>query len=330
MRAKVFCPECRQDVSFSVREKLDCAELKNETFEFIAKVAYCDACGNEVYVHEIEDENLKTLYDLYREKHDIISLEDIREIPDKYNIGKRPLSLLLGWGENTFSRYYDGDIPSKQYSEILKRICADPSYYFSLLESGKENLKSELAFSKSKEATQKLLSIEPIASSKLDLVAKYLISQCRDITPLSLQKALYYAQGFSKAFLGKFLFADDCEAWVHGPVYHEIYDKYRCYSYDQIDEPVEPDISSLPAEEKILLDSIAKYLCCYSGKILEAFTHIEAPWVLTRGDLPAGAPTNKIIPKKVIGDYFSTVKEKYKMINPANIKDYAQDMFSKV
>jgi len=61
----VFCPECRQDVKFSVKEKPDSAKLKGKVFEFIAKIAYCDECGAEVYVPEIEDENLKTLYDAY-------------------------------------------------------------------------------------------------------------------------------------------------------------------------------------------------------------------------------------------------------------------------
>jgi hypothetical protein len=61
---------------------------------------------------------LEQLYSEFRKQHNIISLEKIIEIPEKYNIGKRPLSLLLGWGEQTFSRYYDGDMPTQQYSAI--------------------------------------------------------------------------------------------------------------------------------------------------------------------------------------------------------------------
>ena len=133
MNRIVFCPECRQDVRFSVKEKPDSAELKGEVYEFISNTAYCDECGTEVYAPEIEDENLKALYDVYRQKYGIISLEDIRAIPEKYNIGKRPLSLLLGWGEQTFSRYYEGDMPTKQYSEKLQQVLSDPAY-LSLLE----------------------------------------------------------------------------------------------------------------------------------------------------------------------------------------------------
>ena len=330
MNRIVFCPECRQDVKFSVRERPDTAELKGEVYDFTSKTAYCDECKAEVYVPEIEDENLKALYDAYRQRHGIISLEDIRAIPEKYNIGKRPLSLLLGWGEQTYSRYYDGDMPSKQYSEKLQQVLVDAAYYLSLLESGKDNLKSDKAYEKSKAATESLLNIAVSRESKLDFVVEYLLSQCQDITHLSLQKALYYVQGFYYAFFGNFLFEEDCEAWVHGPVYRDIYRRYSGYCYDPITSVGEPDVYTMPAEEKVLLDSVVKHIFCYSGKTLEAFTHVETPWIATRANLPAEASTDKVIPKQIIGDYFSSVKDKYRMLTPANIKDYAQDMFSKI
>ena len=326
----VFCPECRRDVTFTVKEKRNSAELKGSVYKFTSKIAYCDECSLEVYVPELEDENLKVLYDTYRRERGIISLEDIQAIPEKYNIGKRPLSLLLGWGEQTFSRYYDGDIPAKQYSEQLKQIFSDIAYYLTLLENGKENLKSDKAYEKSKATAESLLHISALHHSKLDRVVAYLLSKCRDITTLSLQKALYYAQGFHYAFFGNFLFEDDCEAWAHGPVYPDIYKRYRDYCYNTIDSIDEPDISSMPEEEKILLDSVVRHICCYSGKTLESFTHIEAPWVASRRNLPVGASTNRVIPKQIIGAYFSSVKNKYCMLTPANIKDYTQDMFSKL
>lgn len=326
-----FCPECRQDVKYSVREKTESADLKGEAYEFTSLTAYCEKCGGEIYVAELEDANLKVLYDAYRQRHDIISLEDIRAIPEKYNIGKRPLSLLLGWGEQTFSRYYDGDMPTKQYSELLRQIYADPTYYLSLLEKSKDNLKSDKAYEKSKAATEGLLNI-PAAPQrlKIDLVVDYLLSQCQDITPLSLQKALYYVQGFSFAFYRTFLFTEDCEAWVHGPVYRDIYRRYSNYCFDPIDSIDEFDVSLLSGEEKLLLDSIVKHVCCYSGKTLESFTHTETPWVSARAGLPADASSNRIIPKQAIGEYFTSVKEKYQMLTPTNIKDYTQNLFSQI
>ena len=92
-----------------------------------------------------------------KEKNSTIPLEHILEIPKKYGIGKRPLSLLLNWGEMTFSRYCNGDTPSKQYSDILMQIYSDPEFYLSLLEKNKDNLKSLAAYEKSRNATFSLL-----------------------------------------------------------------------------------------------------------------------------------------------------------------------------
>ncbi len=108
---------------------------------------------------------------------------------------------MLGWGEGTLSRFISGDIPSRTYSDTLRRILDD---------------------------------INGRNSSKIESAAKYLLIKLSEITPLALQKLLYYSQGFNKAFSNVFLFSEDCEAWVHGPVYRYVYDKYRSFGCDPI------------------------------------------------------------------------------------------------
>jgi len=304
--------------------------LKGEAYEYAGKRAVCTKCGNEVYVAAIEDKNLKALYDAYRQKNDIISLEKILNIPQKYNIGKRPLSLLLGWGEMTFSRYCDGDMPTKQYSDILRKIYDDPIYYKALLEENKDNLRSRQAYEKSKQKIQKLLEEENTRASKLDLIIQYLLFKCEDITPLALQKALYYVQGFYYAFEGRFLFNEDCEAWVHGPVYRDVYNRYSSYRFDPIENVAEFDESVFTTSEKAILDSVIKNFCCYSGKTLEKFTHLERPWLHTRDGLPVDAQSDQIVSKEQIGKYFVAVKEKFRMLTPGDIEGYSKAIFEQI
>lgn len=327
---KVFCDECRNDVTFTITVKQMEGTIKGETYSYLGKEAYCADCGSEIYVAEINDYNLRALYDVYREKNEIISLHTILKIPEKYAIGKRPISLLLGWGEQTFSRYCDGDIPTKQYSDILKRIYNDPGYYDEILEKNKGNLKTTASYEKSKRAVSAILGIDANGKTKIDLAIQYLLNQCQDITPLALQKALYYIQGFYYAFYKTFLFSEDCQAWVHGPVYREIYFRYRDYKFDPIECRDEFDDSVFSSSEKAILESVAKHICCYSGKVLEKFTHSEAPWLSVRGELLENVPSDRIILKEQIGEYFSAVKEKYNMINPNDIKVYAQTMFQQI
>lgn len=327
---KVFCEECRDDVNFCISEIQMKGTIKGEIYSYMGRKAHCADCGSEIYVAEINDYNLNALYSAYRKKNDIVALDIILAIPEKYVIGKRPLSLLLGWGEQTFSRYCDGDIPTKQYSEILKKIYCDPQYYAELLERNKGNLKSAVSYEKSRKAVESLIGTVQRDKSKIDLAIEYLLSQCQDITPLALQKALYYIQGFYYAFYKTYFFSEECEAWVHGPVYRDIYFRYRDYRFDPIVGSDEFDDSRFSSAEKAILDSVIKHICCYSGKVLECFTHSELPWLSARGELPADVVSDRIIQRNLIGEYFSAVKDKYHMINPNDIKDYTQAMFEQM
>lgn len=330
MTEKTFCEECRNDVEYTTASVPMTGTIKGKEYHYTGTEARCADCGNLVFVPEISDDNLRSLYNVFREENGIVSLDVICAIPEKYDIGKRPLSLLLGWGELTFSRYCDGDIPTRQYSDILQRIYSEPQFYSDLLEANKANLKSQRTYEKTRRAVDALLSVDTPSNSKINTVIQYLLYQCEDITPLALQKALYYIQGFHFAFYRTFLFPEDCQAWTHGPVYRDIYFRYRDYRFDPIEKTTTFDTSVFSASEKAICDSVINNICCYSGKILERFTHNEAPWLTTRGDLPDSAPSDRIIEKSVIGAYFDAVKAKYNMVNPRDIKDYAQDMFQQL
>ena len=327
MTEKTFCEECRNDVEYTTASVPMTGTIKGKEYHYTGTEARCADCGSLVFVPEISDDNLRSLYNVFREENGIVSLDVICAIPEKYDIGKRPLSLLLGWGELTFSRYCDGDIPTRQYSDILQRIYNEPQFYSELLEANKANLKSQRTYEKTRRAVDALLSVGVPSNSKINTVIQYLLYQCEDITPLALQKALYYIQGFHFAFYRTFLFSEDCQAWTHGPVYRDIYFRYRDYRFDPIEKTTTFDTSVFSASEKAICDSVINNICCYSGKILERFTHNETPWLTTRGDLPDSAPSDRIIEKSVIGAYFDAVKAKYNMVNPRDIKDYAQDMF---
>ena len=275
------------------------------------------------------DYNLKNLYDEYRKTHNIVTVEEIESIINEYCIGKRPLSLLLGWGEQTVSRYLDGDIPTKQYSDILKKVYEDSHYYLEILESGKEKIKA-LIYNKSKEAIINIAG-EYTEDDKIDSVIKYLLIRCEDVTPLALQKLLYYVQSFYYVFTGRFIFKEDCEAWVHGPVYRKVYDRYKKFGYEPIDSEI-LGVSTIKLNdvEISVIESIIKFYSCYSGKVLEQMTHNEKPWILTRVGISNMDSCSKIIEKGLISQYFTEIKERYNMINLLDIQKYSRDLFDKI
>ncbi|WP_313126077.1 type II toxin-antitoxin system antitoxin SocA domain-containing protein [Proteiniclasticum ruminis] len=327
---KGFCENCRDTVEYNVKMVDKEKEIKGKVIQYIGKAAYCDECKEEIFVPEIRDYNLKELDFAYRESENLIRIADIEKILVKYDIGKRPLSLLLGWGEGTLTRYVEGDTPSKPYSDMLKRILEDNEYYLEILGQNKNNITS-VAFRKSMAAVERITGSMGNQESKLESAVRYLLMQTSEITPLALQKLLYFAQGFKKAFTDTFMFEEDCEAWVHGPVYHDVYHKYREYGYNPIEEGcLSYENINLTDDDKELLDHIILYFGCYSGKILETMTHSEEPWRLARRGLVDGERSERVIEKRDIDTYFKNVKDKYKMLNLTDIKDYAKDLFSKL
>ena len=121
-----------------------------------------------------------------------------------------------------------------------------------------------------------------------------------DLTPLKLQKLLYYCQGYSLALTGKPVFEDEIEAWRLGPVVESVYHEYKRYNRKII------PYSSLESEPDETLKSIIrlvlsdKRLC--SGEALSQATHRERPWRESyKGDY-----VNAVIPQELMKEYFSS------------------------
>lgn len=325
-----FCEVCLDDKHYIVKEEEKVDYARGKEIKYIHKSAYCTDCNNPMYIPELNDENLENLYSKIREVDEIISIEDINRILTKYNIGKRPLSLLLGWGEVTITRYLDGDLPTKNYSDKLKLILDDINEMNKILETNKEKI-SEVAYKKCSKRIKELQNSESaitIELSKIDMVAKYIIIKCGEITPLALQKLLYYSQAIYKLFTDSYLFEEDCEAWVHGPVYRGVYEEYRKHGKSVIE--IEEDEILLDEIEEHIVNSVIRHFGCYSAKTLEEMTHLENPWIFTRKGLKKNEVCNRVIEKKLIDSYFIDIKNKYNIVNIDDIEQYSSSLFKKI
>ncbi len=69
---KTFCEVCRKDVEYKVEKAIITARLKSKEIEYVGKKVICAECANEVYVADIEDENLKALRYTYLQKNKLL------------------------------------------------------------------------------------------------------------------------------------------------------------------------------------------------------------------------------------------------------------------
>lgn len=312
-----FCDKCNNEVAISIENTTLEGTLKGHNYVYKGEVGKSRDCEHYVFDDEIKENNLKALQDTYRAENNIIELEKIIKLPEKYDIGKRPLSNLLKWGELTFSRYYDGDIPTKAYSNILEEIYQNPNKYMEILEENKQFI-SVKAYEKSKLATMNLLDNK----SKIYDITNYILNHFDyDITVNAVNKLLYYCEGFYSVFFDKQLFNDDCYANEKGVYYLDI---------DKIYESGNNNIKDfkLSVSEKALIDSVIKYIGCFSGKTLSDFNVLEKPYLKTCADIKCYdfEKYNKmyIIDKNDIFDYFTEIVSKYNIILVDDICIYAK------
>lgn len=143
---KIICTECRKFVDYKIELKEEIVLVKDKEIRYNKKEAYCKECGALVWVEELEEENILAPIDQYCKEQNLITREQIIKLLEKYNIGKRPLSLLLGWSEVTITRFLDGQIPSKVYSDKLLSLF-DLNEFLTLLYANKE-LITDVAYKK--------------------------------------------------------------------------------------------------------------------------------------------------------------------------------------
>ena len=123
------------------------------------------------------------------------------------------------------------------------------------------------------------------------------------ISPLKLQKLLYYCQAWHYTIFDKKLFDERIEAWAHGPVVPSQYKRFafmRCY--DPIPAVFEPN-----SETESLLNEVMEIYLEHTAGYLEQLTHKEMPWKKTRGNLEPYAASNKEITLDLMKEYYSMV-----------------------
>lgn len=328
--SKTFCEICNELVEYKIKKRIREEIINNKIVSFNELYAICKKCNNEVYVEKLYDQNMLEYSEKIKEINGIITIKEIEEILKKYAIGKKPLSLVLGWGETTIIRYLEGNTPEKVYSDILKKVLDDPNTMHEYLEKNKDLITS-VAYKRTLGKIMELKLIED--QSKIYLISKHIIARMEDITPLALQKILYYIQGFSTYFFDRPIFNDNAEAWVHGPVYREIYDRFSYYRYNPISKnefESYNEINSLNAKEIKLIDSVINNFGVYSGKTLEKMTHTTIPWEEGRKELSEEEYSSNIIDIDTMKDYFTNIGKKYKMKSVSDISKYVSSIFKEI
>lgn len=165
-------------------------------------------------------------------------------------------------------------------------------------------------------------------TKNLKTLVKFIILYCQNkgvsISPLKLQKLLYYVQVWNIIKFDKYTFFDELpEAWVNGPVYRTVYNNFKDkffrndnfkYGYDE--ERLSKELTSnldkleLDNDQKKLLFAVLDSYGVMSDEKLVFLTHKEDPWNEAREGLsPIERSTNQITVESIYKYYTSRLKK---------------------
>jgi uncharacterized phage-associated protein len=135
-------------------------------------------------------------------------------------------------------------------------------------------------------------------------IAKYILEQTGSITAWKLQKLVYYSQAWSLVWDERPLFEDDFEAWANGPVVRALFNVHKGRLNVDASMFHRGNSEDLDDDAKDTIDIVLRDYGKYSGRELSEITHSERPWKEARKGVPAGDPSENIIDRDTMTDFY--------------------------
>jgi len=172
-------------------------------------------------------------------------------------------------------------------------------------------------------------------------IAKYVIflssrepeaGRLSSVTPLQLQKLLYYIQGWSLAHRGRPAFEETIKAWKDGPAVPEVWRAFKHRGRRRIEAARGSD-EILPAEDANFVLGVWERYKRHSAGELWRMTHREPPWRATRAEagVDDGERCQAEISHAVLREYFAALTARLarlvpEALSPANLEQAGRDL----
>ncbi len=216
------------------------AVYRGESFEYTFVCYQCERTGEMFTTTEQDEVNIAQIRNQYRAKHDIPYASEIRAMRESYGVSSSKMALILGWGENQYRLYENGDMPSLNNGKQLKAL-QNPNIFCQFVELSplSESEKQELGtramhsvFSEKRDGALcylynniygpkkdgKYEGYVPRNVSKLKNVMLFFINKCKRVYQTQMNKLLFYADFLSYREYGHGITGLAYKAIQFGPV----------------------------------------------------------------------------------------------------------------
>lgn len=286
--------------------------FRKEAFSYTYLFYECDATKQRFTTTELDEVNINQVYNQYRVKYGIPFPDEIKAIRGKYSLPASKMAEVLGFGDNQYRLYENGDMPSEANGKVLASIrnpyCfkefvknarhqLDDKEYSKILEKienaqmqPKDTMVSNLIFGSCQRdetngyASQSLL--------KLKNVLLFFIEKCNGVFCTKMNKLLFYVDFYSYRQYGVAITGLAYKAIQFGPVplrwdrvYSLIDDVNQEIVYfdngnygQRLVSNMSCDLSVFSENEKDVLNAVLLRFKNVSAKEIADVSHDENAW----------------------------------------------------
>ncbi|HEV7445093.1 MAG TPA: type II toxin-antitoxin system antitoxin SocA domain-containing protein [Steroidobacteraceae bacterium] len=138
-------------------------------------------------------------------------------------------------------------------------------------------------------------------------VAKYIVEKTGEISAMKLHKLAYYCQAWHMVWFERELFPENFEAWANGPVVRSLYAVHRKQFLVNVHTIAAGKSEDVNEAERAAVDKVLSFYGDKTAQWLSNLTHQETPWLSARNGLPPSEPSENVIDKGSIHEYYSSL-----------------------
>ena len=290
------------------------AELtfRKEKFQYIHLFYECDDTKERFTTTELDEVNIGQVYNQYRAKYGIPFPDEIRNMRNRYGLSAPKMSQILGFGDNQYRLYENGDMPSETNGKILMSIM-NISVFESIVKNSRNQFEKEeyekiigkvksvqqdkendfeknYVFNGNRRDVYNGFAIQSI--EKLKNILLYYIEKFNGVFFTMMNKLLFYTDFYCYQIYGKGMSGLAYKAIKHGPVpirWDRIYSFYNEINQEivrfdsgtegtKLVSSISPDMSVFSEEEQRVLGNIYQRFKSDSSTQVSEISHKEEAW----------------------------------------------------
>ena len=290
------------------------AELtfRKEKFQYVHQFYECDETKERFTTTALDEINVGQVYNQYRAKYGIPFPDEIKRIRQRYGLPASKMSQILGFGDNQYRLYENGDMPSEANGKILMSI-QDPHIFESFVinaqnQFGQEEYMKILAKVKAIQTDGNEMQMRNYVFNgyrrdvfngyatqsvgKLKNIILFYIERYTGVFFTMMNKLLFYTDFYSYKTSGKGMSGLAYKAIQRGPVpvrWDRIYSFYDDIQQEivhfesgaegtMLTSALSPDLSEFTEEELHILETIYHRFKSENSTKISDISHSEDAW----------------------------------------------------